>query len=60
MNLRRKRFLTAALALALTAALAAPLQAGAAESSFQDISDPVTAVNAGVLQHGGQLDAAPG
>ena len=60
MNLRRKRFLTAALALALTAALAAPLPAEAAESSFQDISDPVTAVNADVLRLMGVVDGTGG
>ena len=60
MNLRRNRFLTAALALALTAALAAPLPAEAAESSFQDISDPVTAVNADVLRLMGVVDGTGG
>ena len=46
--MRLKRFLTAALALALTASLTAPLPAEAAESSFQDVTDPATAVNAEV------------
>ena len=53
---RLKRFLTAALALALTAALAAPIPAGAVESSFQDISDPATAVNADILRLMGVVD----
>ena len=57
---RLKRFLTAALALALTAALAAPIPAGAVESSFQDISDPATAVNADILRLMGVVDGTGG
>ena len=58
--MRLKRFLTAALALVMTAALAAPFSAGAVESSFQDISDPVTAVNADVLRLMGVVDGTGG
>ncbi len=46
--MRMKRFLSAALALALTASLALP--AGAAGSSFTDVADGTTAVNADILR----------
>ena len=59
-TMRLKRFLSAALALVMTAALAAPFSAGAVESSFQDISDPVTAVNADVLRLMGVVDGTGG
>lgn len=46
--MRIKRFLSAALALALAAGLALP--AGAAGSSFGDVTDGTTAVNADILR----------
>lgn len=46
--MRMKRFLSAALALALMAGLALP--AGAAGSSFADVADETTAVNADILR----------
>lgn len=48
--MRIKRFLTAVTAAALAAALAMPLPAAAAGSSYSDISDPATAVNADILR----------
>lgn len=57
--MRRKRILTAALAAVLTLSMALP--AGAAtSSSFYDVSDPATAVNADVLRLMGVVDGTGG
>ena len=48
--MRIKRFLSGLLAVSLAACLAAPLPAAAAGSSFSDISDSATAVNADILR----------
>ena len=58
MLMRTKGILSAALAAALTVALALP--AGAASSSFTDVKDPATAVNADVLRLMGVVDGVGG
>ena len=54
--MRIKRFLSGLLAVSLAACLAAPLPAAAAGSSFSDISDSATAVNADILRLMGVVD----
>ena len=54
--MRIKRFLSGLLAVSLAACLAAPLPAAAAGSSFSDISDSSTAVNADILRLMGVVD----
>lgn len=56
--MRAKRFLTAVLAVVLVFALAVP--AGASNSSFGDVSDGTTAVNADVLRLMGVVDGTGG
>ena len=59
-HMRIKRMLSAVLALALLAALAVVPGSAAAASSFSDISDPATAVNADVLRLMGVMDGVGG
>ena len=59
-HMRIKRMLSAVLALALLAALAVVPGSAAASSSFSDISDPATAVNADVLRLMGVMDGVGG
>lgn len=56
--MRAKQFQAALLSAALIAALAVP--AGAANSSFSDVSDPTVAVNADVLRLMGVVDGTGG
>ena len=59
--MKMKRMLSAVLALALTASLALPAgAAGGAKSSFADVSDPATAVNADVLRLMGVVSGVGG
>lgn len=55
-----KRFLAGVLGAALALSLAAPLSAGAASSSFSDISDQNTAVNADILRLMGVVSGTGG
>ena len=48
--MKKRRLISAVMAAALTLSLAQPLAAGAANSSFSDISDQNTAVNADILR----------
>ena len=57
--MRIKRFLTAALAAVLTLSTALPVGA-VSSSSFHDVSDPATAVNADVLRLMGVVDGTGG
>ena len=55
---KQHRMIHALLAAALAAGLVIPLPAGAAgASSFQDVSDPATAVNADILRLMGVVSA---
>ena len=58
---KQHRMIHALLAAALAAGLVIPLPAGAAgASSFQDVSDPATAVNADILRLMGVVSGAGG
>jgi hypothetical protein len=56
--MKKTRFLAGLLALALTVALALPV--GAAGSSFSDITDETTALNADILRLMGVVDGVGG
>lgn len=59
-HMKLKRVLSAVLALALLAALAVVPGSAATASSFNDISDPATAINADVLRLMGVMDGVGG